>query len=66
MECSEVWDSLGMFLLCSGEPGLALSHMGWRWPFLCLACLQAMSSLCAPSPLPCLNPWLFWELLATT
>lgn len=21
---------------------------------------------CAASPLPCLNPWLFWELLATT
>lgn len=39
---------------------------GGGWVVLCLACLWAMPSPCVPSPLPYLNPWLFWELLATT
>lgn len=56
-------------VLCFGPEGARIgpkSHGVGVRGILCLASLWAMPVPRAPSPLPCLNSWLFWELLATT
>lgn len=65
MESGQVEGSLSvLFFGPEGARTGSESHGGGG--FCAQPASGARPTLGVPSPLPCLNPWLFWELLATT
>lgn len=61
-----VWGSLNVPFLGLEGARMGSELHGGGGKDLVPGCLWGHACLCALSPLPCLNPWLFWELLATT